>query len=93
MISPEAVRAVLAREDRTDPRYWAIRWQYGRALGCDGFFDDLLRAAAHADPGNLDRIESGFPEIALAVYNWKNVSGWAQEVEAWAESLVPEVPQ
>lgn len=85
MLSREAVRAVMAREDKTDPRYWAIRWQYHDG---DGFFDELLRAAARADEENLRRLQDGFREIALAVYRWKNVPGWAREVEAWAESLV-----
>jgi len=83
-ISRAALAAVLSGP--RDERYWAIRWQY---MHGDGFFDALLRAAEHADPENLARIELGFPEIARAVRSWKNVEGWAQEVERWAESLVP----
>ena len=89
MISHEALSAVFSQSER-DARYWAIRWQY---LKGDGFYDDLLRAAAHADDENLARIGYGFRAISEAVYNWKNVPGWAQETEAWAESLVSEVVQ
>lgn len=84
MISRAALRAVLALDDHNDPRYWAIRWQYHKG---DGFYDDLLRAAAHADPENLARISRGFAAIAVAVNQWKNVDGWAQKTEAWAESI------
>lgn len=85
MISFAALRAVMAREDRDDPRYWAIRWQYMKG---GGFFDDLLRAAAHADSDNLSLLSLGFPALAEGVSLWKNREGWARGVEAWAESLV-----
>jgi hypothetical protein len=83
VISHEALRAVLAQPH--DARYWAIRWQY---LKGDGFFDDLLRAAAHADADNLRLIGLGFPELVAGVRAWKNVPDWSAETEAWAESLV-----
>jgi len=83
VISHAALIAALSSPQ--DARYWAIRWQYLRG---DGFFDELLRAAAHADPDNLARLHFAFPEVACAVYAWKNIPGWAQATEAWAESLV-----
>lgn len=87
MISHAALRAALSLPNsQQDARYWAIRWQYFKG---DGFFDEMCRAAAHADLENLARIQRGFPELALAVYFWKNMDGWAQATEAWAESLVP----
>lgn len=62
MISHAALRAVLAGPH--DACYWAIRWQYLRG---EGFYDDLLRAAAHADNDNLARIALGFPDLAEGV--------------------------
>lgn len=83
MLTKEAIRAALADPDCPEMYRWAIRWQYVRG---NGFYDDLLLAAAHADSENLAKIALGFPALASAVFNWKNVEGWAQDVERWVSS-------
>lgn len=84
-MSQAAIAAVM--EHGPEEFKMAVRWQYYRPRDRSewGFFDYLFEAAAHADAENLTRIQLGFPSVAYAVYKWKNIPGWAQEVERWGE--------
>jgi hypothetical protein len=62
----------------TEAEKMAVRWQYMKG---DGFYDELLRAAAHADLRNLIKIEAEWPAVGEAVRRWKNEPGWAQHIE------------
>jgi hypothetical protein len=87
VISQAALFAIL-RQPVHDARWWAIRWQYRRMLVGGDFLDELITAASHADDENLVRIALGWPELAEAIRCWRNVPGWSNMVEEWAESLV-----
>ena len=67
----------------------ALRWQYPGVFGGDGFFDLLLKAAAHADLENLALIEEAFPAVGEAVRRWKNEPGYSDAVERWAREHTP----